>query len=290
MGSNIFPVSQENIGERLDVFVAQHLPRLSRAFVQKLSDTGRITIAEKPVKPGYKLRATDVVAVDYDVSELDIIPSIELPVIYEDDDCVVINKPAGVLTHAQGALEHEATVATFLRDKLQDLEGARGGIVHRLDRATSGVIICAKNQAALSFMQKQFSQRKVKKTYIAIVRGVLDPAEAVIDMPIERNPRAPATFRVGANGKPSTSHYKVVQTTDAYSLVELKPTTGRTHQLRVHLAQQKHPIVGDPLYGSGAFGDRLFLHALSLEITLPSHERKLFTAPLPAEFSEIMKK
>ena len=160
--------------------------------------------------------------------------------------------------------------------------------MHRLDRATSGVIICAKNQAALSFLQKQFSQRKAKKTYMAIVAGHMNPQAAVIDMPIERNPKAPATFRVGPNGKPSTTLYTVVAETPAYSLVELKPTTGRTHQLRVHLAEQKHPIIGDPLYGTGTFGERLYLHALSLEITLPNRERRTFEAPLPPEFAQLM--
>ena len=119
---------------------------------------------------------------------------------------------------------------------------------------------------------------------MAIAEGTPSLEEAVIDMPIERNPKAPATFRVGANGKASTTHYKVIRSTPKYSLIELKPTTGRTHQLRVHLAEQGHPIVGDPLYGSGAFGDRLYLHALSLEITTPDRERRTFTAPLPDEF------
>lgn len=284
-----FIVDELSAKERLDVFVTKNMPRLSRAFVQKLADNAKITVAGKTQKAGYKMREGDLVAIDYDIAELDAIPSIDLPILYEDDDCIVINKPAGVLTHAQGALSNEATVATFIRDHLQDLEGTRGGIVHRLDRATSGIIICAKNQAALSFLQKQFSQRKAKKTYMAIVEGHLKVKEAVIDMPIERNPKAPATFRVGANGKPSTTKYEVVQEGAEYSLVEMKPTTGRTHQLRVHMAQQGHPIVGDPLYGKGAFGDRLYLHALSLEITLPNRERQTFTAPLPDEFAKILK-
>ena len=288
MSSNHFTVSEEEARQRLDVFVTSRMPRLSRAFIRKLGDTGKITKQGEQLKAGYKVREGDVIDVAYDEAELDVLPIIDLPVLYEDDDCVVINKPAGVLTHAQGILSTEATVATFLRDKLQDLEGTRGGIVHRLDRATSGVIICAKNQAALSFMQKQFSQRKVKKTYMAIVQGHLKLKEAVIDMPIERNPKAPATFRVGSNGKPSVTHYKVVQESQTHSLIEMTPTTGRTHQLRVHLAEQGYPIVGDPLYGSGAFGDRLYLHALSLEITTPNRERQIFTAPLPPEFKALM--
>lgn len=239
-------------------------------------------------KPGFKLRDSDEVTIDHQDSELDDVPSIELPIIYEDDDCLVINKPAGVLTHAQGHLITEATVATFLREHVQNMEGERAGIVHRLDRATSGLLICAKHPAALAILMKQFADREAKKTYVAIVDGHLKQAEAVIDMPIERNPRAPATFRVGPNGKPSVTRYKVLKTTDSASLVELQPRTGRTHQLRVHLAQLGTPIIGDPLYGSGVFSDRLYLHAYKLEITLPNQEHMIFEAPLPPEFNEYM--
>jgi 23S rRNA pseudouridine1911/1915/1917 synthase len=277
-------IHEEQINQRVDVYVAASMPLLSRAFIQKLCDSGRITVNGDPTKPGYKLRQADVVAVDYDEAELGRVDDIDLPILYEDDDCVVINKPAGVLTHALGKHGSEASVASFLRSKVVGLEGDRAGVVHRLDRATSGVIIGAKNQEALSWLQKQFSQRKVKKTYMAVVKGQLDPSEAVIDMPIERNPKAPSTFRVGSNGKAALTRYKVVQEGKVFSLVELKPETGRTHQLRVHLAKVSHPIVGDPIYGTGKYGDRLFLHALSLEITLPNRERKTFAAPLPEEF------
>lgn len=283
-----FIIDETDAGKRLDSFVALQMTQLSRAFIQKLCDQGKIMVAGSPNKAGYKLREGDIVAIDYDEAELENIPVIDLPVIYEDDDCIVINKPAGVLTHAQGHLSTEPSVATFLRDRLKGLSGLRGGIVHRLDRATSGVIICAKTPEALSFMQKQFSQRKVKKTYMAVIEGHLKHKEALIDMPIERNPKAPATFRVGHNGKSAQTYYEVKEETKAYSLIELKPTTGRTHQLRVHLLEQGHPIVGDPLYGSGAFGDRLYLHAYSLEITLPNKERRTFTAPVPDEFRELL--
>jgi RluA family pseudouridine synthase len=148
------------------------------------------------------------------------------------------------------------------------------------------VIIGAKNQKALSWLQKQFALRKVKKTYIAVVEGQPDPSEAVINMAIERNPKAPATFRVGPNGKHAITHYKVMRAGERFSLVELKPETGRTHQLRVHLQKIGHPIVGDPLYGGGVYGDRLFLHALSLEITLPNKDRKTFVAPMSTDFED----
>lgn len=278
-------ITEEQAGKRLDVLAGEMLPGLSRSFIQKLCDDGRVTLNGQQSKTGYKLRVGDLVTIDYNETEF-VIPPIDLPVIYEDGDCIVINKPAGVLTHALGKHGNEPSVASFLRDKVRELDGDRAGIVHRLDRATSGVIIGAKHQTALSWLQKQFAARKVKKTYVAVVEGHLKQPEAIIDIPIERNPKAPATFRAGANGKPAITHYRVIKETESHSLLELKPETGRTHQLRVHLQKIGHPIVGDPLYGSGTFGDRLFLHAQSLEITLPDRTRHTFSAPLPPEFSE----
>jgi len=150
-------------------------------------------------------------------------------------------------------------------------------------------MICAKTPEALSWLQKQFATRNVKKTYAAVISGQLSPEEAIIDMPIERNPKAPATFRVGPQGKHAKTAYKTVQTSQKYSLVELKPETGRTHQLRVHLNHLHHPIVGDSLYG-GEAADRLYLHAEKLEITLlKDHERKVFEVPIPKQFKEKLK-
>lgn len=273
--------------ERLDQRVVAMLPQLSRAYAAKLIETKRVSVnGASQVKPGYKLRADDIVSIDYDASAEAEIPDIELEVLYEDDDCVVINKPVGLLTHSKGAFNPEPTVATWLRSRLNGIEGNRAGIVHRLDRATSGVMICAKTPEALSWLQKQFAQRRTKKTYAAVVKGSMKLEAAVIDMPIERNPKAPATFRVGAQGKSAITTYRTLATNGAYSLLELKPETGRTHQLRVHLAHQGHPIVGDVLYG-GETAVRLFLHAAELEITIPKgHERKVFAVPLPPEFEQ----
>ena len=286
--------------QRLDQRVVELLPELSRAFAARLVEDGKVSVnGVVAVKAGYKLRESDEVAVDYDVSELARIPDIALPVLYEDDDCVVINKPVGVLSHSKGAFNPEATVATWLRRHIQGHKDAllkdsplaaladnRAGIVHRLDRATSGVMICAKTPEALHWLQKQFAARNVHKTYAAVVNGHMNPEEAVIDIPIERNPKAPATFRAGAQGKYAITAYKTVAANDRYSLLELKPETGRTHQLRVHLSHFHHPIVGDTLYG-GEPAERLYLHAESLEITiLKDHERKIFTAPVPPEFRE----
>jgi RluA family pseudouridine synthase len=200
---------------------------------------------------------------------------------------LVINKPIGLLSHSKGTFNSEATVATWLEDHFKGEKHNRAGIVHRLDRATSGVMIVAKNEEAYKWLQKQFSSRKVKKAYVAIVSGHLTHSEAIIDLPIERNPKAPQSFRVGPSGKSASTEYSVLSSNDNSSLIELRPTTGRTHQLRVHLAHLGHPIVGDTIY-KGKPADRLYLHAKSLEITLPSKERKVFEVPLPKEFKLYM--
>jgi 23S rRNA pseudouridine1911/1915/1917 synthase len=274
---------------RADVLLARAHPEFSRAALAKLFDKGKVTLKDKILKSGDKIMPDSAFVAD--LSTLDVTTEdIDLPIVYEDDDCIVINKPTGVLTHVQGEFNPEPTVASFLRQKSKELEdGERAGVVHRLDRATSGIIIGAKNKQAMSWLQKQFADRKVSKTYIAVVKGHLKQPEAIIDMPIERNPKAPATHRVGVNGKTAQTYFKVLKTNQHFSMVELQPKTGRTHQLRVHLAYVRHPIVGDPLYGSGKYGDRLFLHAHRLEITLPNGERKVFEAPLPPEFEERMK-
>lgn len=275
--------------ERLDQYVIRQLPELTRSYASKLIEQGRVTVNGEPqFKAGYKLRESDKVKIDHNAADLPDIPEIKLQVLYEDDDCAVISKPVGLLSHSKGAYNPEATVESWLKSRLKGITGDRAGIVHRLDRATSGVMIVAKTPEALLWLQKQFSQRKVKKTYLAVVEGELKQTEAVIDMPIERNPKKPQTFRVGSNGKPAVTAYKVVKTGNHCSLVELKPETGRTHQLRVHLAQIGHPIVGDTFYG-GKTAERLFLHAKELEITIPSKERRIFSVPVPVEFNIILK-
>jgi len=277
-----FNVKESEAGVRADVFVAAQYPKFTRSALEALFDQHLIQINGAVAKPSHKTRVGDKFLVDETLLKLEP-PKVDLPIIYEDDDVVVINKPAGILSHSKGALNLEGTVASFIASKITDkeLNGNRAGIVHRLDRATSGVMIAAKTAAAQSKLQKQFSLRKAKKTYLAVVEGTVEPVEAIIDVPIERNPKRPQTFRAGSAGKPAQTHYKLLKTfkkaNQAYSLLELKPTTGRTHQLRVHLAYAGHPIVADHLYGHE--GKRLLLQAKSLEITLPNGERKVFEVP-----------
>jgi 23S rRNA pseudouridine1911/1915/1917 synthase len=272
---------------RLDVYLTETVGNINRAFITKLGEQGRIKVNGQNVKSGFKLKTGDKIDVDFDFEQSTTIPEIDLPVLYEDDDCIVINKPTGVLTHSKGAFNPEATVASFVQPKIVDMDGDRSGIVHRLDRATSGVIIAAKTPDALTWLQKQFSQRKVKKTYYAVIEGTLDPAEAIVNIGIGRNPKDPKTFRVTNSGKPATTAYEVIEAGQKNSLIKLTPATGRTHQLRVHLRYLGHPIIGDTVY-EGAPHERLMLHAEQLELTLPNRERKIFTAELPASFRAIL--
>lgn len=282
-----FVVPSDDNAKRLDVFLSENVKELSRSSLQKLIDSDKVTVNGQVQNARRKVKAGDKVELDYNLDKLTEIPDIELEVLYEDDDCLVVVKPKGVLTHSKGAFNPEATVATFIAPKIQKMEGDRAGIVHRLDRATSGVIICAKTEEALSWLQKQFSQRKVKKTYFAVVKGVPSSDKAVIEVPIERSSRDPKTFRPGREGKPAVTEYEVVKSGAGYSLIKLHPQTGRTHQLRVHLKYLGFPIVGDPIY-DGEPHERMLLHAEKLELTLPNRERKVFEAPLPAEFHDII--
>jgi 23S rRNA pseudouridine1911/1915/1917 synthase len=286
-----YKVGLSDAGLRVDKFVAKKYPQFARAALSILFDKHIVLINGKIAKAGEKTKKGDVVALDD--SKLFMQPKeINLPIIYEDDNVVVINKPADVLTHSKGSINTEGTVATFIGPLINNYElmGNRAGIVHRLDRATSGVIITAKNAATMSYLQKQFSQRKTKKTYLAIVEGWPERESAIIDAPIERNPKKPQTFKVGSGGKPAQTSYKVIDKIEKkgvkYSYLELKPVTCRTHQLRVHLAYIKHPIVGDHVYGQG--GSHMYLHAASLEITLPGGIRKTFDAPTPNKFAEFL--
>lgn len=281
-------INDEQSAKRLDAVALNELPSLSRSSVQKLIEQGKILVNGSQEKTGYKLKIADRITIDFDVQELAIIPEIQLPIIYEDADCIALDKPVGILTHSKGVFNPEATVASFIANKVTDMSSERAGIVHRLDRATSGVIICAKNQAAQSWLQKQFAQRKTKKTYLAVIKNGIEPNNAVIDMPIERDPSHPKQFRVGASGKSAQTAYKLLQENNDHALLELKPVTGRTHQLRVHLRQLGYPIVGDQLYG-GEQSERLMLHAKSLELTLPNRERKVFKSKVPDVFNNITK-
>lgn len=278
-------VSKDLSGKRFDDICHELFPVMSRSAIQKLIEQKRISVGDKPQKAGYKPKVGEIISSDFTESELSEVPAISLPIIYEDEDCIVIDKPAGVLTHSKGVFNPEATVASFIAPKLHDLSGERGGIVHRLDRPTSGVILCAKHKQSLDWFQKQFSERRVTKEYVAIVKSGLPQAEAVIDAHIRRNVQKPKQFMVSSEGKSAQTHYKVTKTTETYSQLLLRPKTGRTHQLRVHLSYIGYPIVGDTLYG-GELSDRLYLHAYKLAVKMPGGITKTFTSDIPAQFKD----
>lgn len=284
-----YVVEPEAVGKRLDIFVAQKYPQFARSALEILFDNKFVSINGFPQKASTKLREGDLVSVN-EITLFKEPEQIELPIIYEDENVIVINKPVGTLTHSKGSLNTEATVATFIKPRLRDknLTGNRAGIVHRLDRTTSGVIIAAKNLEAQKWLQKQFSQRKTNKTYYAIVEGWPKPPSAIIDAPIKRNPKKPQTFQVGEGGKTAQTKYQVEEQFQKngqnYARVRLNPVTGRTHQLRVHMAYAGHPIVGDRVYGHE--GAHTYLHAAQLELTLPGGKRQTFKVALPKIFKD----
>ncbi|MDR0591424.1 MAG: RluA family pseudouridine synthase [Candidatus Nomurabacteria bacterium] len=279
------PEMPKSIKKRLDVAISEQFEAVNRSRAQKLVKSGKVHVNGVAADRASLLVSPDD-TLDVELPKVHEAEPRELPVIYEDDDVVVVNKPAGVLSHTKGDSCDESTVADYLRPLNQDQpETNRTGIVHRLDRDTSGVMIGAKNEKARAKLQAQFSQRKAKKTYYAVVEGHLKNDQAIIDLPIRRNAKRPTAFLVEAGGREAVTKYQVKEFNNKYTLVELKPQTGRTHQLRVHLAHLGRPIVGDRVYGHEA--DRLYLHAAELEITLPNGERKVFKSPLPKEFKEL---
>jgi 23S rRNA pseudouridine1911/1915/1917 synthase len=271
---------------RLDIYCAQFWPEQSRSTWQKLIKQGSVNVNGEVIdSPKYELNEDDRVEVSE--PEHQDFSHNTLPIIYEDDNVIVIDKPIGVLTHAKGELNEEFTVAEFIRTRTTfGLDTNRPGIVHRLDRDTSGVIIAAKNPEAARLLSRQFQDRKAKKTYAAVLDGVPKEPKAYINLPIGRNPKSPSTFRVDPTGKTAETYYEIVQTDGQKSFVTLKPTTGRTHQLRVHMAYLNTPIRGDRVYGTAA--ERLYLHAHQLEVTIPGSERRTFISPIPKAFSEVL--
>ncbi len=258
---------------RLDHLMMQKYKSYNRSSLQKFIELGFVTVnGEMAKKANQKFEDTAEITltVPEDMKNADLVPE----VIYEDENVLVLDKPAGLLSMAKGEYCPEKTLEDY------------GLLVHRLDRDTSGVVILAKNAEVQTFLRKQFQDRKTHKTYYAVVTGQPKLDAARVDLPIARDLKRPTTFRVDANGKPSETFYKVIKSDDKHSLVELKPTTGRTHQLRVHMKYLGHPIVGDVVYGEEPY-DRLLLHAGALEITLPGGERRTFTAPLPQEFESV---
>lgn len=285
-GKTVYLISVKSGDVRLDSHLAESDTSYSRSSWQKLIKNGHVKINGKVVfLPKYKVQPSDTVSVEKpNASDHS---GQELTILYIDDDVIVVEKPVGVLTHAKNPLDQEFTVAEFFRKYTTvGLDSDRPGIVHRLDRDTSGVMIGARNQAAFDHLKTQFAERKVQKTYIAVTDGVVTTPHLKIDIPIGRNMSRPGSFIAKRDGKSAQTELKVLRSSAAHSLVELKPKTGRTHQLRVHLAHLATPIHGDRVYGRPA--ERLYLHAERLELTLPSGDKQVFRSAVPQIFMELI--
>jgi 23S rRNA pseudouridine1911/1915/1917 synthase len=316
-----FLVDADDAFTRLDHFLVGRLPDVSRARVQALIDDGKILVDGKVSKPSYKLRGGETIAVsgEYQPPPLRAMAEdIPLEVVYEDDDLAIVNKPAGMMVHAGAGPTEDArnrgTLVNALLHRFRALSEVGGdlrpGIVHRLDKETSGLIVVAKNDLAHRKLAEQFSSRKVHKKYIALVHGWPKKLKGTINAPIARDVsrRTRMTTR-GPGGRDAVSHYKVVNKVESaygkFALVEVRIETGRTHQIRVHMASLGHPVVGDNLYGAPgelrvpkavkgiaskiASLDRNFLHAASLELLQPRTGKALsFSSSLPDELQAFL--
>ncbi len=288
-------------GGRLDRFVAARLPDLSRTAVQRLIDDGFLTLNGSPCKASDKVGQGDVIVVRIPPpapTEL-IAENIPLTIVYEDDDLVVIDKPAGLVVHP-AAGHDRGTLVNAVLGHVPDLGSTGGiggevrpGIVHRLDKDTSGLIVVAKHDRAMQFLQQQFKSHTVKKMYLALVEGLVEPRAGIIDAPIGRSKTDRKKMAVLHEGRSARTRYRVrsIYRDPALSLVEAFPETGRTHQIRVHFAWLKHPLVGDALYGRQkpiVPIARHFLHAASLTFMLLTGETRTFNAKLPDDLQCVL--
>lgn len=302
MNEGALVLTLEQPGERLDKALAEKLPAFSRAQVQRLIQDGRVRMGGTAVKASLRLAGGEQVVVEIPpVEETDLVPQpIPLDIVYEDNDMIVVNKPAGMVVHP-AAGHPSGTLVNAVLAHCPDLSGIGGerrpGIVHRLDKDTSGLILVAKNDRALRYLQAQFKKRTVEKVYLALCEGHFHSAEALIDAPIGRDPtnrKRMAVIPPNASDKarPAQTKVKVLDYYGDYSLLECRPLTGRTHQIRVHLAFAGYPVVGDPIYGrrrQPLLPARHFLHAAGLTIKRPSDGRKMtFQTELPEELKDLL--
>ncbi len=286
----------ENI--RLDIWLAKEYQELSRTMIQKLIEEGQIQVNGENKKISYKVQKGDKITINIpEAKEVNLKPQdIPLEVIYEDKDIIVVNKPKGMVVHPangnpDGTLVN--AIMSICKDSLSGIGGElRPGIVHRLDKDTSGLLIVAKNDKAHIKMSEAIKNREVKKIYIALVRGVVKEEEATINMPIGRSTKDRKKMAVTKKGKDAITHFKVLKRYPKYTLLEIKIDTGRTHQIRVHMAEIGHPVVGDMVYSNGKneFGvEGQMLHAKSLDFNHPITGKAMhLEAELPQYFKKII--
>jgi 23S rRNA pseudouridine1911/1915/1917 synthase len=295
-------IEVESVGTRLDKYVTEFVPELSRTMIQQRIADGMILVNDRQSKPGYLLRLGDVVHLTTaatTVIERKLVPmAIALDIVYEDDDLLIVNKPAGMVVHpAPGHYEDTLVNALVARypELAQQQDDLRPGIVHRLDRDTSGLIIVAKNRRTQVAFVEQMKQHEIEKRYIALVEGIVELERGSIDAPIGRDRRHRQQMTITAfDSREARTHFKVLERFSRHTLLVLQLETGRTHQIRVHLKAIGHPVVGDPTYGSGRVLPgvelaRQFLHASYLRFTHPISGKLIeVEVPLPPELQAVL--
>lgn len=289
-------VNQAN--ERIDSYLAKK-EELSRVMITKLIEKKQILVNEKQVKPSYKVQIGDRVTIEVPEPKITTLEAQEIPlqIVYEDDDMIVVNKEKGMVVHPAAGNPDGTLVNAIMAHCKGNLSGIGGelrpGIVHRLDKDTSGLLMIAKNDKAHIHMSNAIQNREVKKIYIALVRGVIPENEATINMPIGRSTKDRKKMAVTKNGKEAITHFKVLKRYKKYTLLQIKIDTGRTHQIRVHMAEIGYPVVGDNTYSNGKneFGvEGQMLHAKSLDFKHPISGKPMhLEAPLPEYFEEVLK-
>ena len=285
---------------RLDAYIAKLKNDISRTMIQKLIEEGNILVNGKSKKISYKVQLGDEIELNIPkAKEIELkAENIPVEVVYEDDDIIVVNKPKGMVVHPANGNPDGTLVNAIMamcKDSLSGIGGEiRPGIVHRLDKDTSGLLIVAKNDTAHINMSNQIKNREVKKIYIALVRGVVSENEATINMPIGRSAKDRKKMAVRKDGKEAVTHFKVLRRYRKYTLLEVKIDTGRTHQIRVHMAEIGYPVVGDEVYSNGKNEFNVhgqMLHSTSLDFVHPITGKPMhFEAPLPEYFEEVLNK
>ena len=291
-------VVKDNENIRLDSYIVTEDKDLSRATIQRLSEEGNILVNGTIKKNSYKVKTGDIIEINIpEIKETKLeAQDIPIEIVYEDSDIIVVNKPKGLVVHpANGNLDGTLVnaIMNICKDSLSGIGGEkRPGIVHRLDKDTSGLLIIAKNDKAHINMSEQIKNRKVNKKYIALVRGVIKENEATINMPIARSKKDRKKMAVDKNGKEAITHFKVLKRYDNYTLLEIKIDTGRTHQIRVHMSEIGHPVIGDEVYSNGKNEFNVkgqMLHAKSLDFTHPITGKKMhLEADIPDYFKNVI--
>lgn len=284
-------------GQRIDKYIAVEVSDLSRSLVQKLIEEGLVTVNGAVTKASYRIGTGDDILIRVPPpKEVELVAEpIPLDIVYEDQDVIVVNKPAGMVVHP--AYGHRSgTLVNAVLAHCPELAGLNGtqrpGIVHRLDKDTSGLIVVAKNKATKQSLQRQFKRREVEKLYLVLVERRLEPERGIIEAPIGRDPKRRKRMAVVSGGREARTEYQVLERFPRHTLVEVKPKTGRTHQVRVHFSSIGHPVAGDRIYGFRKQRlelKRQFLHAQTLGFKLPSSGRYVeFTAELPGDLKEVL--